>query len=100
MHQLADFITGRQAELNMANAREIGQEDADAIHTPKLVEEQNGEAMGADELLDADVALASGELAAVSDVVSEGVEEANVVDHAASSLDNDEMRLKAATGAP
>lgn len=99
-HQLADFITGRQAELNMANAREIGQEDADAIHTPKIVEEQNGEAMGAEALLDSDLALQAGELAALSDVASEGVAEANVVDHAAASLRNDQVRLQQATGAP
>jgi hypothetical protein len=93
LHQLADFITGRQAELNMANAREIGQEQADEIHTPKLVEEQNGEAMGADALLDADVSLAAGELAAVSDVISVGADEQEMLAHAEDSLANDEARL-------
>jgi hypothetical protein len=93
LHQLADFITGRQAELNMANAREIGQEQADEIHTPKLVEEQNGEAMGADALLDADLSLAAGELAAVSDVISVGADEQDMLAHAEDSLANDEARL-------
>jgi hypothetical protein len=92
LHQLASFISGRQAELNMANAKEIGQERADEIHTPKLVEEQNGMAMGANELLAADTELQAGALAATSAVISVGAKASSVLGHAASSLKNDQVR--------
>ena len=96
LHQLADFITGRQAELNMANAREIGQEDADAIHTPKIVEEENGEAMGAEALFAANDMLQVGELAGVSALLSDDTAIEDVLNHAEASLRNDEARLKQA----
>jgi len=93
LHQLANFISGQQAELNMANSKEIGQNMADAIHTPAIAQEQNSEAMGADELLAADVDLAAGELAAASDVMSEGgTAAAAELAHAASSRHNSHVR--------
>jgi len=93
LHQLANFISGQQAELNMANSKEIGQNMADAIHTPAIAQEQNSEAMGADELLAADVDLAAGELAAASDVSSEGgTAAAAELAHAASSRHNSHVR--------
>lgn len=96
LHQVADFIAGRQAELNMANAREIGQEQADAIHTPAIVQEQNSEAMGADELLAADEDLAAGDVAATSVTINENNRASNELSHAASSLHNDQVRVGAA----
>jgi len=96
LHQLADFITGRQAELNMANAKEIGQAEADEIHTPKLVEEENGQAMGAASLLEADVDLAAGDLGARSVEIAASNEESDVVSHAADSVRNAQAQLAAA----
>ncbi len=93
LHQLADFISGQQAELNMANAKEIGQNQADVIHTPAIAQEQNSEAMGANELLAADLDLAAGEVAAISDTFSEGGSLAAAeLAHAESSLHNDVVR--------
>src|SRR5438270_12316669 len=96
LHQLADFITGRQAELNMANAKEIGQAEADEIHTPKLVEEENGQAMGADALLEADIDLAAGDLGVRSVEIAASNEESDVVSHAADSVRNAQAQLAAA----
>jgi hypothetical protein len=93
LHQVANFISGQQAELNMANARQIGQDEADAIHTPAIVQEQNSEAMGAADLLEADVQLQAGELGAVSDEISIGAIASGELAHAESSLHNDEVRL-------
>jgi hypothetical protein len=95
LHQLADFISGQQAELNMANAKQIGQDMADAIHTPAIAQEQNSEAMGADELLEADVELAAGELDAKSVEITEGSKAAPILGHAAASLHNDQVRAGA-----
>ena len=93
LHQLANFISGQQAELNMANSKEIGQNMADAIHTPAIAQEQNSEAMGANELLAADLDLQAGELAAFSDIESEGgTAAAKELDHAAASRHNSHVR--------
>ena len=92
LHHVADFIAGQQAELNMENAKQIGQEEADRIHTPALVQEQNSEAMGADELLAADADLAAGDIDANSVNISDGNKASNVLSHAAASLHNDQVR--------
>jgi hypothetical protein len=97
LHQVADFISGTQAELNMASARLVGQEEADAIHTPAIAEQQNSEAMGANELLAADAALNDAEVAATSSVISSATDEADVLAHAESSLANAEAMLAEAT---
>ena len=88
MHQLASFISGWQAEQNMSNARQIGQEQADAIHTPAIAEEQNGLAMAANVLLDGDLALAAGDLGARSVAISESAKASAVLGHASASLAN------------
>jgi uncharacterized surface anchored protein len=88
MHQIANFISGQQAEQNMSNAKQIGQEQADAIHTPAIAQEQNGLAMGANELLASDVALAAGELGAHSVQISESAKASAVLGHASASLAN------------
>jgi hypothetical protein len=97
LHQVADYLTSTQAELNMANAKQIGQDQADAIHTPGIAEQQNSEAMGADELLDADTALNAADVAASSAEVSSVVDESTVLSHAESSLANAEAMLADAT---
>jgi hypothetical protein len=92
LREVASFISGRQAELNMANAKEIGQERADEIHTPKLVEEQNGIAMGAEELLVADEAFAAGAVNVKSAIISSGSKSSTILGHAVASLNNDQVR--------
>src|SRR5919201_6312728 len=42
LHRIADFISGQLAETNMANDRAIGQNQADALHTPGIAAAQNG----------------------------------------------------------
>ena len=54
VHHIADLVGGAMAEQNMSNARQQGQDRADAIHTPALVQEKNASAMGANDLLAAD----------------------------------------------
>lgn len=95
-HQLASLISGQLAEQNMSNARQIGEARADEIHTPALAEEQNGLAMGADELLEADAALADGELDARSVDITFSLKASAVLGHAAASLRN----AKAMAAAP
>ncbi len=90
LHQIANFITGQQAEQNMSNAKIIGQDEADAIHTPAIAQQQNGIAMGADELLAADTELQAGELNATSATISVETKASAILDHAAASLKNAE----------
>jgi hypothetical protein len=97
LHQAADLISGTLAEANMANARQIGQDQADAIHTPAIAQQQNSEAMGANELLASDTALAAGALAATSVAISSDAVENEVLAHAEESLVNDEAMLADAT---
>jgi hypothetical protein len=92
LHQLADFLTGQMTETNISNDKQIAQQTADEIHTPKIVEQQNGAAMGANELLASDVALQAGTLAATSVMVSESADAADLLDHALSSLQSDKVR--------
>jgi hypothetical protein len=97
LHQVADFLTSTQAEMNMANAKQIGEEQADAIHTPGIAEQENSQAMGANELLAADTALDASELAATSVTVAADTVEADVLAHAEASLINAEAMLAEAT---
>ncbi len=87
-HQLANLISGQLVEVKMSNAKLIAQEQADAIHTPAIAQEQNGLAMGANELLAADVALAAGALNATSVTISMSTKASAVLGHAAASLRN------------
>jgi len=88
MHQLANFISGTLAEQNMSNAKIIGQEQADAIHTPAIAEEENGLAMGAAELFEADSVLAASVLSSTSANLSGQARAAAVLAKAADSLKN------------
>ena len=99
LHQAADFLTSTIAEANMANARQIAQDDADAIHTPGIAEQQNAEAMGADELLAADTDLAAGELSATSDLISSETDQDTELAHALGSLHNEQVKLADAEAA-
>jgi len=96
-HGLADFLTSTQAELNMANARQIAQAQADAIHAPAIAEQQNSEAMGANELLASDTALSAGQLAATSVTIKAETLGNGMLAHAEASLQNDEAMLAQAT---
>jgi hypothetical protein len=88
MHQLADLISGQLAEANISNDKLIAQAQADAIHTPALAQQQNGLAMGANELLAADTALAAGQVNAFSATLSVQTKTSAILDHAAASLKN------------
>ena len=98
-HQLADFITGQQAQLNMANDVQIAKDDADAVAAPAAANVANDMAMGANELLAADVELQAGELDATSVLLGEQADAAGIIDHAQASLKNDEAMV-AEAGAP
>jgi hypothetical protein len=88
LHQLANFISGTLAEQNMSNAKIIGQEQADAIHTPAIAQEQNGLAMGAADLFAADQVLAASTVAVTSSMVTGSDKAAAVLAKAADSLKN------------
>jgi hypothetical protein len=88
LHQIADFISGQQAQVNMANAHAIADQQANAIQGPAMAEQQNGAAMGANSLLAADVVFSAGTLNARSVTVSADSKASNVVSHAAASLAN------------
>jgi uncharacterized surface anchored protein len=95
IHQVANFISGQQAESDMSNARQIGEMRADAIHTPAIVQQQNGIALGANELLAADTALQAGELQAGS-IVLVGTAKADALRaSAAEKLHNAQVRANA-----
>jgi len=88
MHQLANLISGTLAEQNMSNAKLIGQEQADAIHTPAIAQEQNSLALGAAELLAGDLEFSAGALRVSSSVITGQTKASTVLAHAAASLKN------------
>jgi hypothetical protein len=89
-HSLADFITGQQAQINMANDMLIAQQQADAIAAPANANATNDMALGADELLASDLVLQAGELDATSVALSDDIDAAEIIDHAKASLANDQ----------
>jgi hypothetical protein len=97
LHTLANFISGQQAELNMANDKLIGQNQADAIHTPAIAQAQNQIAIGAAELFGADLEMSAGALAAISATNSIQLKSSTLAGHAKSSLAN-AMAQAAASG--
>jgi len=88
MHTLADTITSVIAETNMNSAKIRGEQLADEIHTAGIAEATNANAMGANDLLSADLALAAGTLAATSDTISGSTKASAIISHAAASLKN------------
>lgn len=96
LQRVANFISGQLAEQNIANEKQIGQDRADAIHTPGIVAQTNGLAMGANELLAADAQLQAGALAAVSSNVRAGAKATTVLSKAAASLANAKAQAAAA----
>jgi len=96
LRQLADFTTSTQAETNMSNARLIGQERADVIHTPAIAGAANGQAMAAAELFAADQILQAATLKGTSSTLSGSAKAAAIITHAADSLKNAQAMLAAA----
>jgi hypothetical protein len=96
LHQLADLISGQMAEQNVSNVKQIAEERANEIHTPKLVEEQNGLAMGAASLLAADTLFQAGFLNAASTHVTMATKASVVLGHASASLRNAQAMAAAA----
>jgi len=88
MHRLANLISGQLAEQNMSNAKLIAQEQADAIHTPAIAQEQNSLALGAAELLAGDLELAAGTVRVSSATITGSSKASAVLSHAAASLQN------------
>lgn len=87
-HTLADTLTSVLAESNMSNARQIAQTQADLLHTPGIANANNGMAMGANELLAADVTLSAGVVNAFSSTTTASTKAAGVLAHAMDSLKN------------
>ena len=90
LHQLADFLTGVQAQQNMANAVAIADQDPTALETAMAAEAQNDQAMGDDDLLAADTLLNEADLSAESSIVSGSVRAQDVLGHAEAELANAE----------
>jgi hypothetical protein len=97
LHDAADLISSTLVEAKMASAKQVGQDQADAIHTPAIAQQQNSEAMGANDLLASDTALEAGQLDATSVTISADAEENATLAHAESSLNNAEVMLADAT---
>jgi hypothetical protein len=87
-HSLADTLTSVLAESNMSNARLIAEAEADRLHTPGIAEATNGMALGALDLLAADVTLNAGTVAASSSLITGSTRAAAVLAHANDSLKN------------
>jgi hypothetical protein len=87
-HHLADVMTSVLGETNMNSARLNSQIRADMIHGPSMAEEQNGRAMGANDLLAADLILAAGQVNATSSQISSSTKASALIGHAAASLAN------------
>jgi len=98
-HQLADFITGQQAQLNMSNDTQIADNQAQSVSDEAVAQDTNDQAMGADELLAADTILAAGDLDATSVELSVNGAASNLIDHAEASLANDQAMV-AEAGSP
>jgi hypothetical protein len=87
---IADLIAGPQLDANISNEKQIAQEQADAIEGPAVESDANDEALGANDLLSADVALQASDVAAISDVESASFPAAELISHAEASLANAE----------
>jgi len=87
-HSLADTLTSVLAESNMSNARQIAENQANLIHTPGIAQAANGQVLGANDLLAADVFLATGVLNATSSNINASTRAAGVLAHASDSLKN------------
>jgi hypothetical protein len=94
--ETASFISGALAETNMNSSKIRGETQADLVHTPGLAEAANGQAMGAAELLVADLELQAGELAAFSSDVRFDDLAAGELEHAGNSVENAIAQLKEA----
>jgi hypothetical protein len=92
--ETASFISGALADTNMSSSKIRGEIQADMVHTPGLAEAANGQAMGAEELLVADLELQAGELAAISSDIHFDQLAAEELDHSNSSIRSVEQQLE------
>ena len=87
-----DASTGLRAaqyvRMSTDNQRYSTQNQADAIHTPAIAQAQNQIAIGAAELLGADLEIAAGALAAISATNSIQLKASALTGHARASLAN------------
>jgi hypothetical protein len=93
LHQLADTISSVLAETNMSSARLHAEAMADQLHTPGIAAARNGIAMGANDLLAADLALQAGAIAASSESIAGSAKAQAIINHATDSLRNAQAML-------
>jgi hypothetical protein len=90
LHQVADYLTGALAQQNMTNAEVIAEHDAAALEVSAMVEAQNADAMGADELFAADSILEGASLDVTSAMIAGDAQGEAIVAHALVELANAE----------
>lgn len=95
-HQLADYLTGTLAQLNMSSSEVSAADAASMVEGDATVEIQNAEAMGANDLFAADTILEAANLDVQSAAVSAAERGAAILAHADDSLANaEEMDVEA-----
>jgi hypothetical protein len=97
LRHLADTISGVMAEQNMSSAKLNAEMRAGEANAHGITEATNGVALGANSLLAGDLAFAAGALAAISSTEGAKPKAAAIVQHAAASLNNQQVKLAEAT---
>jgi hypothetical protein len=90
LHQLADYLTSTLAQFNMNNAELIADNAASELEADQVVEVQNAEAMGANELFAADEALDAANVDVNSVTIAGAERGASLIAHAEEELTNAE----------
>lgn len=88
LHELADYLTGTLAQLNMSNSEVIANDAATAVEDNALVQTENDEAMGANDLFAADTILEAANLNVQNAEVSASLKAEALIAHAEESLAN------------
>jgi hypothetical protein len=88
VHQLANLIAGATAETKMSSARINADTQAKQTEDVAVANEENGVAMGANDLLAGDLALEAANLNVISDRLTAAAKGAAIMSHATASLAN------------
>jgi hypothetical protein len=91
-HQLADYLTGTLAAINMSSVEVSANDSATALTDEADVQAQNDMAMGDDDLFASDTILNDGEVSAESAALSVAPEVGTLLGHAEASLENAEAQ--------
>ena len=94
LHQLADYLTGAVAEMDMSNAHLIADNAASAIEQASAVEAQNDEAMGANELFAAETVLDAANVSVENATIQGEARGDALIAHAEESLANAEAMFE------